>query len=142
VVNISEPLQIPEIPTIVMQSPANTIYYNFRIKTQLVFVKISINKTEPMNNIKMKGYIRNCFWGYKCEQTWESLLTTKDERVKFCGSCQKEVHRCETMESLAKNVALNRCVNFPSSLIEVNKATQIRLQGHVPTIDFDSDIPF
>lgn len=82
-----------------------------------------------------KEYIRNCSWGYSCEQFWEVLDDTQDPQIKFCNDCQKEVHRCETKEELVNNIAMNRCVNFPSTLTEIFdeapslKSEQVMLTG-------------
>jgi len=103
-----------------------------------------------------KEYIRNCSWGYSCDQKWEGLSSTQDTSIRFCDTCQREVHRCETSDILAKNIALNRCVNFSSRLIEntTNQHSQNTGWGqpqkkpspkqvfNAPSADFDDDIPF
>jgi len=101
-----------------------------------------------------KEYIRNCSWGYSCDQKWEGLSSTQDTSIRFCDTCQREVHRCETSDILAKNVALNRCVNFSSELIENRPVLQLTGYGqpqrkkapqqgfNEPSADFDDDIPF
>jgi len=86
--------------------------------------------------------IRNCPWGYRCERTWEDLIQTDDRSVRFCDRCQKGVHNCETLKSLANNVALNRCVNFPLRLISPKEPLKAKVLGSGPIFDFDSDIPF
>jgi hypothetical protein len=54
--------------------------------------------------------LRNCVWGFKCDKSWESLTRTNNSHVRFCGSCQKEVHLCDDDESLVHSIALNRCI--------------------------------
>ena len=44
--------------------------------------------------------LRNCTWGFKCDKTWDSLSSTNDVNVRFCGKCQKEVHRCDDDASM------------------------------------------
>jgi hypothetical protein len=54
--------------------------------------------------------IRNCQFAFRCDKTWNRMQVTSSETVRFCGSCQKEVHWCCTEAELAEAVALNRCV--------------------------------
>lgn len=119
-----------------------------------------------------KEFIRNCSWGYSCDQKWEQLSLTHNTGIRFCGTCEKEVYRCETQEELAENITLNRCVNFSSDITDIMNiepqtieepkmftgypASLAKEQGYKPstqratpanspiqpTIDFDDDIPF
>ncbi|WP_377110125.1 hypothetical protein [Pseudoalteromonas sp. R86517] len=119
-----------------------------------------------------KEFIRNCSWGYSCDQKWEKLSLTHNTGIRFCGTCEKEVYRCETQEELAENITLNRCVNFSSDITDIINTKHLREdtpkrytgypaslakeQSHkpstqrtapannpmLPTIDFDDDIPF
>jgi hypothetical protein len=54
--------------------------------------------------------IRNCIWGFKCQETWESLSETDDDDVRFCSKCQKEVFHCTDDDSLVNSIARNRCI--------------------------------
>ena len=54
--------------------------------------------------------IRNCIFAFKCTAKWDELTPTDDDKVHFCGECQKEVHLCEDDDELAKSVRLNRCI--------------------------------
>ena len=54
--------------------------------------------------------IRNCIWGFKCQETWESLSETDDDDVRFCSKCQKEVFHCTDDDSLVSSIARNRCI--------------------------------
>jgi hypothetical protein len=56
--------------------------------------------------------LRNCIFAFKCSQTWESLDETRDENVRFCNDCEKEVHYCSNDQELVESVRLNRCVAF------------------------------
>ena len=118
-----------------------------------------------------KEFIRNCSWGYSCDQKWEKLTATHNFDIKFCEACQREVYHCETQEELAENITLNRCVNFPSDITKIIDTESLQdktPQGYTgfarkpsqkneyapnkrsvnspsnpidPTIDFDDDIP-
>lgn len=54
--------------------------------------------------------IRNCIFSFKCTANWSDLTPTDNEKISFCGDCQKEVHLCENEDELVKSVRLNRCV--------------------------------
>lgn len=54
--------------------------------------------------------IRNCTFAFKCTAKWDELAETHDDKIHFCGECQKEVHLCEDDEELVEAVRLNRCV--------------------------------
>jgi hypothetical protein len=56
--------------------------------------------------------IRNCRFAFKCEMKWDDLNETGDEDIRFCNSCEKEVHFCINDDALARAVRLNRCVAF------------------------------
>jgi len=62
-------------------------------------------------------FIRNCSWGYKCPQAWESLQETSVPLIRYCDTCASEVHHCSTQSSLMQSIALNRCVSFNSELL-------------------------
>jgi hypothetical protein len=103
--------------------------------------------------------IRNCIWGYKCQAFWSDLSKTDDESIRFCGECEKEVFYCNSPEELQEAIALNKCVNFHSSLIVSKSDEKIgdelinkRLTGmpgpgitditECVLADFNDDIPF
>jgi hypothetical protein len=59
--------------------------------------------------------IRNCVFAFKCNAKWEEMMILfhlRDEtnEVRFCDSCQKEVHFCNDDNQLVTNVRLNRCI--------------------------------
>lgn len=54
--------------------------------------------------------IRNCIYGFKCDQSWDEMTLTKKENVRFCGNCEKEVFFVEKKGQLLKAIQLNRCV--------------------------------
>lgn len=79
--------------------------------------------------------IRNCVFGFKCTNKWESLNSTTIEDIKFCEDCQKEVYFIEDLVSLEKAIALNRCVaiNTTSESDEIVKITV----GMISSVDYD-----
>ena len=58
--------------------------------------------------------IRNCSFAFKCDKSWEEMRFTGISNVRFCDSCQREVHYCLTDEQLSHAVRLNRCVAVDS----------------------------
>jgi len=54
--------------------------------------------------------IRNCVFAFKCKRDWQGMQDTKDEKIKFCSDCNRQVHFCETDAELAKAVKFNECV--------------------------------
>lgn len=69
-----------------------------------------------INNNDIK--IRNCIYGFKCEQIWDQMQFTKRENVRFCSSCEKEVFFVEKKGQLFKSIQLNRCVAIRTSTPE------------------------
>lgn len=65
----------------------------------------------------MRDVIRNCAWGYRCDRQWADLYTTDNDNIRFCEGCSREVYNTHSAEDLVKNIALNRCVNVSSLLI-------------------------
>ena len=70
-----------------------------------------------VNDSQSASPIRNCSWGYKCENTWDGLIATDNESVRFSDACDKQVFLCKTELELADAVLLNRCVAFPPELL-------------------------
>ena len=56
--------------------------------------------------------IRNCRFAFKCDKQWNDLEETEDNQIKFCNTCEKEVHFCDDDYELARNIRLNRFVAF------------------------------
>jgi len=54
--------------------------------------------------------IRNCIYGFKCDQNWNEMTRTNKENARFCQKCEKEVFFVEKKGQLLKAIKLNRCV--------------------------------
>ena len=63
--------------------------------------------------------IRNCKFAFKCEMQWEKLRETEDRKIKFCKTCQQEVHFCETNEELVDAINKNKCICIHTPFEEV-----------------------
>jgi hypothetical protein len=46
----------------------------------------------------------NCtkLFKFRCPRTWDSLDETEEDNVRFCNSCQKNVHLCTTPEDIKR----------------------------------------
>lgn len=108
-----------------------------------------------------KSVIRNCSLGYACTCRWDDLKKLKNDNVRFCNTCQKEVYDCNSVEDLAESILLNRSVHIGENVFdEVENASVTHLtsggwgQPQVQAkrnpfnpfdkspMDFDDDIPF
>lgn len=61
--------------------------------------------------------IRNCAWGYKCDQTWDTLIASDNPVVRHCDHCDHDVYLCDNLDDLAITVARGHCAAFPERLI-------------------------
>ena len=76
--------------------------------------------------------IRNCIYGFKCDQSWDEMTLTKKENVRFCENCEKEVFLVEKKGQLFKAIQLNRCVAI---WLETVKSWERHLLGKVNYYD-------
>ena len=56
--------------------------------------------------------IVNCNFEYKCPLEWDNLLKTGDSNVRFCKSCEKNVHFAHTQTELDNLAGAGNCVAF------------------------------
>lgn len=56
--------------------------------------------------------IANCpvEFRFQCPKLWENLDPTDDRRIRFCETCQKQVHLCENMEEVARHAHAGNCI--------------------------------
>ena len=56
--------------------------------------------------------IHNCrrLFRFRCPRQWESLQSTDDEHIRFCLTCNKPVHFCQTEEEIDRHAG--QCVAF------------------------------
>ena len=59
------------------------------------------------NNIEIK----NCF-EFVCPENWDSFEKTDNDRVRFCGSCQRQVFKAENKETLKQLSKEEKCVAY------------------------------
>ena len=101
-----------------------------------------IKKTESQTDFweDAKSYIdiRNCSFGFKCNQKWNSLLKRKEKNIKYCHECEKEVYLIETDEELAHAIKFNHCVAIKVRYDEIPKTAKPHIDvGMVIPTNFD-----
>ena len=89
--------------------------------------------------------IRNCALGYACNCKWDDLkvIDEDEDDIRFCNTCQREVHDCHTKDDLIKSILLNRSVNVRESMLEYEDEPGIahspyRLPG-MPAMPYSKD---
>lgn len=55
--------------------------------------------------------------GLICPRTWAGLTRTADDSVRFCDSCQTEVHYCRTTEEARAFAAQRACIALDPTLV-------------------------
>jgi hypothetical protein len=68
------------------------------------------SQTDFWEDAKLYIDIRNCSFGFKCNQKWEDLLKRKEKNIKYCHECEKEVYLIETNSELMDAIKFNHCV--------------------------------
>ena len=62
--------------------------------------------------------IKNCPYGpqgrligrLKCPKSWDDLEPTDSERVRFCPSCERNVHHVITDEEIGRAIREDQCI--------------------------------
>ena len=61
--------------------------------------------------------IENCqHFTYSCPLRWESLQPTDQVRIRFCATCDRTVHHCNTLEEARDKARQGHCVAVDSQL--------------------------
>jgi len=96
------------------------------------------SQTDFWEDAKSYVDIRNCSFGFKCNQKWSSLLKRKEKNIKYCNECEKEVYLIETNEDLAHAIKFNRCVAIKVRYDEIPKTAKTHIDvGMVIPTNFD-----
>jgi uncharacterized protein (TIGR02996 family) len=53
---------------------------------------------------------------FKCPLKWSALTATSDAKVRHCGSCDRDVHFCATLEEVREHAWSKDCVAFDPAL--------------------------
>jgi len=73
-------------------------------------IKKKESQTDFWEDAKSYIDIRNCSFGFKCNQKWNSLMKRKEKNIKYCNECEKEVYLIETNDELMHAIKFNHCV--------------------------------
>jgi predicted RNase H-like nuclease len=60
--------------------------------------------------------IEKCEFSYRCPKTWDALLETNIESVRYCEQCDRNVYLSESVALANANAAQGRCVAVPIKL--------------------------
>jgi hypothetical protein len=72
-----------------------------------------MNCGHPLNTVwHSSAKITNCEFSYKCPLEWVYLTQTDDDMVRYCTSCEKNVHFVTTQAELNEMASLGKCVAF------------------------------
>ena len=78
------------------------------VKNKIIEKKES--QTDFWEDAKSYIDIRNCSFGFKCNQKWGDLIKRKEKNIKYCLECEKEVYLIETNTELMHSIKFNHCV--------------------------------
>lgn len=60
----------------------------------------------------MKDKITDYVFSFECSVGWANLDLTDDEKIRFCGQCNKNVHFVDSQTELNQNAIRGNCVAF------------------------------
>ena len=83
----------------------------------------SITKQKPLNHEFL-----NCEFEFECSKNWFDLTPTHDAKIKFCETCNKNVHLCITQEELDGHADQRHCIAYFKDL---DLSTRFKLQREV-----------
>jgi predicted RNase H-like nuclease len=63
-----------------------------------------------------KTKIKQCEFACQCPKTWENLLETNIETVRYCESCERNVYLSASVDEAYHNAEQGRCVAIPIRL--------------------------
>ena len=61
---------------------------------------------------KEKVTIENCRLAMECHKKWEELIIEDNVKFRYCLTCEKGVHWCDTDEDIQEAVLQGQCVAF------------------------------
>lgn len=66
-----------------------------------------ITKQKPLNH-----QFLNCEFEFECPKNWFDLTQTYDPKIKYCETCNKNVHLCVTQEELDGHAEQGNCIAY------------------------------
>ena len=80
---------------------------------------------------ELSGVIQNCDFEFQCPLSWDSLSPTSKPSERFCGSCSRTVHFCNTQLELDSASLKGLCVAIKAPS-EYNTLTTPLTVGAIP----------
>ena len=101
-------------------------------------IKVTQSQTDFWEDAKSYIDIRNCSFGFKCNQKWEDLLKRKEKNIKYCHECEKEVYLIETNTELMHAIKFNHCVAIKDRHDEIPQTKKLHIDvGMLPSSNYD-----
>ncbi len=69
-----------------------------------------------------KTKIQQCEFAYQCPKTWENLLETNVETVRYCDSCERNVFLSASVDEAYHNAEQGHCVAIPIKLARYSES--------------------
>ena len=63
------------------------------------------------------SYLEYNLYLFQCDQKWEDLLPTKEEKVRFCQTCSKNIHQVDNAEEFEERANQNQCVFYSKEYV-------------------------
>ena len=59
--------------------------------------------------------IANCKveFAFQCPKRWSKLKKTKDESIRFCNACNRNVFLCTSLEDVHRHASKGDCIAVP-----------------------------
>ena len=83
-------------------------------------LRLLVPFAEWLRIVKQNDRILNCGQGppqplavrfrYQCPNQWETLSLTQEAEVRYCGSCQRNVYFCDSVESVEQHAREGDCI--------------------------------
>ena len=82
--------------------------------------------------------IRNCRFAFRCHKHWNDLVPTKQQNVRFCDDCSRQVFYCATDAELARAVKSGQCV---AVVVDSEEAPKKQDPGYTTLGDVEVGLP-
>ena len=69
---------------------------------------------------------------FECPKQWARLMPTDDPKVRFCNTCKKNVHYCDTLQEAQNHAANGNCV-----ALTVARPALVSCDRHQPASPMD-----
>jgi hypothetical protein len=59
--------------------------------------------------------IWECEFEFQCPNRWHKLRETKDQKIRHCEECKRDVHLCRTVKELKVAIDMGYCAAVPGN---------------------------